>query len=286
MISDVSNKEQSRLLLCQILFMVGTAVAMLITRKVHESLRFEEIRLRLVLSEEEKRRELAERSVLTLASQVAHDIRSPLSALNVFISQDDVRSREGADLASRAVLRIKEIAIDLLTSTRPNVESEDTDSDVPPNGPEAVLVWNVIHEVIEEKSFQFRGKVSVRLLSVAEERDRKLLCLSHRRDLHRIVSNLIDNSFDSISESGEILVSLHQIDHEYASIKVSDDGCGIDPGILPRLMNPGATFNKKNGSGIALHHAKRTVKSWGGDLVISSVLGEGTTVTLRLRSCS
>ena len=63
-------------------------------------------------------------------------------------------------------------------------------------------------------------------------------------------------------------------------IQVSDNGKGIPPEILPKLMQRGSTHGKRGGSGLGLYHAKTTLQSWDGDLKIESK--SGTTVSLIL----
>jgi len=67
-------------------------------------------------------------------------------------------------------------------------------------------------------------------------------------------------------------------------IVIADDGIGINADDLSELLAfvPGRISKKGNGTGFGLPIARRYVEAHGGDLLIESAEGEGTTVTMRL----
>ena len=71
------------------------------------------------------------------------------------------------------------------------------------------------------------------------------------------------------------------------AIAVSDSGTGISPADLARLGQPfeqveNAEVRAKEGTGLGLALVKALAALHGGDAVLASALGEGTTVTVRL----
>ena len=62
---------------------------------------------------------------------------------------------------------------------------------------------------------------------------------------------------------------------------VSDEGKGIAPEHLPNIFRPFFT-TKGQGTGLGLSLARRMVESHGGTINATSVLGEGTQVTVQL----
>jgi signal transduction histidine kinase len=69
-------------------------------------------------------------------------------------------------------------------------------------------------------------------------------------------------------------------------IKIADSGKGIPKLLIDKLGGKGISFGKEShktaGSGLGLYHAVTTVKSWGGDLSITSLEGHGTTITIKI----
>ena len=68
---------------------------------------------------------------------------------------------------------------------------------------------------------------------------------------------------------------------------MSDTGVGIAPEELPNVFNEferaGSTYSRKQqGSGLGLALVKRFTEMMGGTIAVSSVVGEGSTFTVRL----
>ena len=71
-------------------------------------------------------------------------------------------------------------------------------------------------------------------------------------------------------------------------ISVSDGGMGIDADDLPHIFEPfyrsrAAQIAQIHGTGLGLAVAKQIAESLGGSLTVTSVSGQGSTFTLRLR---
>jgi signal transduction histidine kinase len=66
------------------------------------------------------------------------------------------------------------------------------------------------------------------------------------------------------------------------TIAIVDTGVGMDQEALRRIFEPYFS-TKASGTGLGLTIAKRNVALVGGTIAVSSVRGEGTTVTITLR---
>jgi two-component system sensor histidine kinase HydH len=64
-------------------------------------------------------------------------------------------------------------------------------------------------------------------------------------------------------------------------IRIQDDGEGIDPETLKKILNPFFT-TKEKGSGLGLPIVKSIIEAHQGNLTISSTPGTGTTVTITI----
>jgi PAS domain S-box-containing protein len=101
--------------------------------------------------------------------------------------------------------------------------------------------------------------------------------------------NLIINARDAIDETGTVTVTTRRRINAgpalgtVAAISVSDDGCGMDEAVKARAFEPFfTTKNSGSGNGLGLAMVYNFVKRSGGDVLIESVIGQGTTVTMLL----
>lgn len=221
-------------------------------------------------------------AVLTRSRQVAHDIRSPLAALEMVVHGLPEIADEDRSLVRQAVGRIKEITNDLV---RPQDLSQILGSRIPSEEPVAIehqlVVSSVESSVLEKKRELNDPKMTISLKT--SETSVYSFARFAPKELKRILSNLINNSLEA-RDAGrpiEVVVSIQESD-DWVLIRVSDNGKGIPKEVLGRLTQKGMSFGKEAGQGLGLHHARRTIESWGGGLKILSQLGQGTTVELKL----
>ena len=218
-----------------------------------------------------------------IASQVAHDIRSPLAAL---LSVNDELSElpEAKRLLVRSAIgRIQDIANNLLegcqTIARREVDCEAGEEDY-----EVCLLSSLVDNLVSEKRAQHRSRLSVTISSCLEAESYGVFARVQPREFKRALSNLVDNAVEAIREQGEIRVQVCSRGPN-ARILVSDNGRGIPAEILPKLTAKGATFGKEKGNGLGLAHARAAAEQWGGRLFIESKEGSGTTVSFDLPRC-
>lgn len=93
--------------------------------------------------------------------------------------------------------------------------------------------------------------------------------------------NVLQNSVEAIEEEGEILVETLPSMDKTLSIRVTDNGSGMDEEELRKIFNPFQT-SKMKGAGMGLPIAYRIISDHGGEIDVKSAKGEGTTVTIML----
>lgn len=98
--------------------------------------------------------------------------------------------------------------------------------------------------------------------------------------LVRAVSNVLINAVDACGASGTIGVRVTR-EGQQVHITVRDTGCGIAPEALTRIFDPYVT-TKPGGTGLGLAIARQTVEAHRGTMAVASVVGMGTTMTMRL----
>jgi len=100
---------------------------------------------------------------------------------------------------------------------------------------------------------------------------------ARRDEVKEVLVNLLENARNAGARTVAVRVS-----DGARRLAVADDGAGIAPDALPRVFDP-AFSTTSSGSGLGLAIARRLVESWGGTIDLTSVLGQGATVTITFR---
>jgi signal transduction histidine kinase len=94
--------------------------------------------------------------------------------------------------------------------------------------------------------------------------------------------NLVTNAVQAMDGQGRLTLRVRREGGRVA-VAVSDTGCGIAPEDLPRVTDPFFTTKPVGqGTGLGLSIVRRIVEEHGGELDVSSRVGQGTTITVRL----
>lgn len=101
--------------------------------------------------------------------------------------------------------------------------------------------------------------------------------------MHHVLDNLIDNAAKHGGDGGQLAVTVTRDDHG-VRIDVADAGHGIPPEELGQIFDRfyRGQNTRTRGSGLGLAIVRRIVTDHGGTVSVSSQLGVGTTITVRL----
>ncbi|WP_433797165.1 response regulator [Actinoplanes sp. CA-252034] len=102
--------------------------------------------------------------------------------------------------------------------------------------------------------------------------------------LTQVLINLATNARDAMPDGGVLTFTSSDADRDgYVHLTVHDTGHGMSPAVLDRAVEPFfSTKPKGQGTGLGLATAYGIVRQSGGDLVLESAAGRGTTVHLHL----
>jgi PAS domain S-box-containing protein len=98
-------------------------------------------------------------------------------------------------------------------------------------------------------------------------------------ELTQVVSNLISNAVDAVSEGGTIRLTLSCIEHsegQAVQLSVEDDGPGIAPENFVNIFEPFFTTKKDVGTGLGLWVSREIVGRHGGSIKVVSPRGNGS----------
>ena len=125
--------------------------------------------------------------------------------------------------------------------------------------------------------------VGVKLRSVLPPRPLEID--ADRRALKQIVLNLVSNALKFTPKGGSITVSAHGLGPTFELI-VADTGSGIALEDLARLGKPyeqaGDAHGRSLGTGLGLSLVRGLAELHGGEMILESRLGSGTSVTVRM----
>ncbi|MBF0103926.1 MAG: HAMP domain-containing histidine kinase [Deltaproteobacteria bacterium] len=218
--------------------------------------------------------------IMNIVRQAAHDIRSPLEALTIIIKCCEKKlNRDEMAIIVSAMDRIKIIANDILEDHRHKKNNLNL------KHVSITDVAKTVEDIVAEKKMQYMETPQIHIL--ADTYAAQCKSMRHRGikvDLDtfaRTLSNIINNAIEAVEGDGRVLITFHT-QGNHALLCVADNGKGIDPSILPLLMQEGATFKKDHGNGLGLYHARQAVTSWGGLIKIESNAGRGTVVHMQI----
>ena len=98
-------------------------------------------------------------------------------------------------------------------------------------------------------------------------------------------NNLFSNAFKFTDDGGKVMLTL-TADEKYATVKVSDTGCGMSAEVGAHIFEKfyqGDTSHSTQGNGLGLALVKRVIDIMQGEIGVESAVGVGTTFTVKIR---
>ncbi len=254
--------------------------AISISRDITEHKTFEE-----ALHAARERAEFASHTKSRFLANMSHELRTPLNAI---IGFSDILAREmfgpiGNDRYTDYARLINEsggLLLDLINDLLDMSKIEAGKFDL---HPEDFSVGDTIAACARLLSVRAENR-GVTLATRIEPADLRLY--ADPRAFKQILLNLVSNAVKFTDSGGRIEVAA-TADGERLRLVVADTGVGIPADILPRLAQPFEQVTNDparahGGSGLGLALVKSLTQLHGGDFVLESKLGHGTTVTVTL----
>ena len=115
--------------------------------------------------------------------------------------------------------------------------------------------------------------------------DEDIMLNSDMELLSIVWNNLFSNAFKFTDKGGRVFISLKDSE-EFIIVKVSDTGCGMLPEVGKHIFDKfyqGDTSHATEGNGLGLALVKRIIDIIGGEISVSSIIGVGSTFTVKLK---
>lgn len=216
-------------------------------------------------------------------SSVSHELRTPLTAIKGWAemledsskdnSTDNATLQRGMGVIISETERLSVMVEELLDFSR--IQSgrmvlQPMKLDIIAELSEAVLTF-------EQRAIREKKEL------IYTENDDIIPVMGDKNRLRQVFVNIIDNALKYSDEGGTVTVSTVRSENGFADIIVADTGIGIPKEQLEKVKTKFFKGNAtRRGSGIGLAVADEIVKMHGGEILLDSIEGEGTTVTVRL----
>lgn len=218
-----------------------------------------------------------------LTAGIAHEINNPLNYIKSGkevvknLTEEDgtevvIKDRitfykvlEGIDLGVSKILNITK-SLGAFTTTSDRLDS-------------SVYLNKVIDDTLTILDHDLKDRINV----VKSYQDKEVCVVGNEGKLYQIFSNLLTNSIHAIEGRGEITISIQE-NKEEIFISLADTGSGIPDKIMSKIFDPFFTTKEQGkGTGLGLSIVYNLIKELSGDIEVDSTVGNGTTITLKLK---
>ena len=212
-----------------------------------------------------------------MARQVAHDIKNPLTPIQLSAEHlRRVHRDRGAPLSPVLEQCVDTILLQVRMLRQISSEfASFASSPVARAAP--VALSDLVEEVLAGYRIGLPSNVRVEASLPADLPE----VFIDRSLLGRAMINVIENALHAMPAGGSVTVGAQRRGHQWVRLSVADTGVGMDDQALARLFEPYFS-TKAAGTGLGLTIAKRNVELMGGRIEVQSRRGVGTTVSLDL----
>jgi two-component system, NtrC family, sensor kinase len=215
-----------------------------------------------------------------LGAAVAHEIRTPLTSLKLFLesvqAEFEISAEDSEDyrIAMKQIKRIETTINRFLEFSKPQ---------------ELVFSSIDISQLIENVLVMIRPMVNKQECSLDIDMEKDIPPINgDKKSLEEALINLFVNSLEAMGEHGKLFVVVQKdvfyIDEKIIPcirIDIGDTGCGIPKNQTVNIFDPFFT-TKSSGTGLGLPLVLNIIKSHGGDIRVKSHINKGTLFSLYL----
>lgn len=228
-------------------------------------------------------------------ANVSHELKTPVGALQLLAEAlreaiDTDNAETDLEAARRFAERIRHESNRLGRLVSELLELSRLQGGDPLPAPDPVAVDRIVAEVVDRT----RTAASVKGIELEWSGRRGLTTYGSESQLVTALSNLVENAIAYSPErppeapAAEIRLVTRLVE-DGVEISVSDQGIGIEPKDLDRIFErfyraDRARSRATGGTGLGLAIVKHIATNHGGHVEVASVVGEGSTFTLRLPS--
>ncbi len=212
-----------------------------------------------------------------LMQRLVHEIRNPLSAMDINLQLLQERlDMGGKDFEIARYLDIISTETRRLNEVLRNAQLIST-----PEPPEIETVD--LHQVIRQVLFLIKEEAARKEVEIADNlQAEQCLVQADMDQMKQVFVNLFKNGIEAMAEGGKLeILSRNAADGKMIGVELVDTGSGIPMANLQRVFDPYFT-TKKKGTGLGLSIVHNIISRHGGSIDVTSWLGEGTIFSIIL----
>ena len=241
--------------------------------------------MRLMISQDVSERTRNEAMRRDFVANVSHEIRTPLTVLSGFLETlenlplTEVERQRVVSLMRQQADRMQVLVSDLLTLAR-------LEGSPRPAADSWVSLSGLFKRALADAQALSGGKHRFQAVVPLPDAEHTELA-GAEAELFSALGNLLSNAVRYTPEGGDIEVGWQLLADGSGQFHVRDSGIGISPEHVPRLTQrfyrvDGSRSRDTGGTGLGLSIVKHVIERHGGELLIDSSPGKGSTFTLRL----
>lgn len=212
-------------------------------------------------------------------SNVSHEMKTPLTVLQNYgtlLQGDDISEEKRKEYAAAIIAQSRRMS-SLITNILKLNKLEN--QQIYPN----VTNYN-LGEQLCECMLGFESEWEKKNIEIDADIEEDVYVNADEEMLSLVWNNLLSNAIKFTEAGGKVSLVLKKMDNK-ALVQVIDTGCGMNAETGKNIFNKfyqGDTSHATQGNGLGLALVKRVVDISGGEIKVSSKLGEGSTFSVIL----
>ncbi len=244
----------------------------------------DQIDAQVALREANERLETASRAKSDFLAHMSHELRTPLNSIIGFsqMTHDEMLGPVGnssyleyAGLIQQSAEHLLEVINDILDLSK--IEAGEI----------------VVHDTSIDVAQLLAGLLDLMSRQVSDEGPHlnyappevPMVLRADQRMVRQVLMNVLSNAFKFTPPEGEVRVTADMTEGGQIRFVVADDGCGMSPEDIPRVLEPFGQIRQSaalahDGTGLGLSITQQLLRLHGAELDIDSELGAGVRVTI------
>jgi len=108
------------------------------------------------------------------------------------------------------------------------------------------------------------------------------LVMGSPSELREVLTNIIFNAVDAMPEGGKLTINTQPQTEGWVEVRIVDTGIGMTEEVKKRIFDPFFTTKGVTNSGLGMSVSYGIIKRHGGEILVESELGKGTTFIIHL----